>query len=178
LQRADEIQSLQRISGDLAAMPAPGRRVGKTMRSRLQRMIAEHAGEMASLQRRLLQAQARVSAVACRLHAVLKPTGHIARLRGDEFVALVEQVRHESDAAHVAERLAHALENPFELSYGRSVVSVSVGIALHPRDAGNENALLHRADLAMYSAKSNAGGCYRFYGPELANLHGRNDSKQ
>jgi diguanylate cyclase (GGDEF)-like protein len=250
LQRADEIHSLRRISGDLAAMLAPGRRVGKTMRSRLQRMITEHAGEMASLQRRLAQAQARINsslaqtqalarianedaltglpnrnwllsflpaamkrsrgngcmlallymdldgfkaindgfghaagdellqAVACRLQTVLKPTDHIARLGGDEFVALVEQVRHESDAEHVAQRLANALRNPFELSYGRSEVGVSVGIALYPRDASSENALLHVADLAMYSAKSNEGGCYRFYRPELANLHGCNGSKQ
>jgi len=109
---------------------------------------------------------------------VLKPGDHIARLGGDAFVALVEHVRHESDAAHVAARLADALGNPFELSHGPSVVGVSVGIALYPRDASNENALLHAADLAMYSAKSGRGGCYRFYGPELANLRGYDDSKR
>ena len=250
LQRADEIHTLQRMGADLAAMLIHGRRVGKTMRRRLQRMVAEHADEMARLQRRLAHAQARANAslaqtqalarianedaltglpnrnwllsflpaamerargngcmlallymdldgfkaindslghaagddllqaVAYRLQAVLKPGDHIARLGGDEFVALVEQVRDESDAAHVAARLADAVRNPFELSRGRSAVGVSVGIALYPRDAGNDNALLHVADLAMYSVKSDGGGCYRFYGPELANLHGCRDSKQ
>ena len=122
-----------------------------------------------------------LQAAACRMQAVLKPTDHIARLGGDEFVALIEQVRQESDAAHVAARLADALDNPFELSWGSGAVGVSVGIALYPRDAANADGLLRAGDRAMYAAKARKGagkvGAYRFCAPEVANLDVSGDSK-
>jgi diguanylate cyclase (GGDEF)-like protein len=115
-----------------------------------------------------------LQAAAFRLRAVLKPGDHIARLGGDEFVALVAQVSQESDAAHVAARLADALDNPFELSCARVAIGISVGIALYPRDAVDADGLLRAADRAMYSAKARKGagklGAYRFYAPELAKL--------
>ena len=115
-----------------------------------------------------------LQAAACRLRAVLKPGDHIARLGGDEFVALVAQVTQQSDAAHVAARLADALDNPFELSCARVAIGISVGIALYPRDAVDADGLLRAADRAMYSAKARKGagklGAYQFYAPELAKL--------
>jgi diguanylate cyclase (GGDEF)-like protein len=93
-------------------------------------------------------------AAALRMRAVLKPGDHIVRLGGDEFVALIERIESEADASHVAARLADALRSPFELLHARAMIGISAGIALYPRDAQAEDALLNAADRAMYAAKS------------------------
>jgi diguanylate cyclase (GGDEF)-like protein len=105
-------------------------------------------------------------AAARRMKSVLKPCDAIARHGGDEFIIIVEQVVSESDASHVASRMAEVLKNPFELSHGRSSVGASIGISLYPRDAGTAQDLVRNADLAMYHAKSRGKGHYRFYEPD------------
>jgi len=110
-------------------------------------------------------------AAALRMRSVLKPGDQLVRLGGDEFVALIERIESEADAANVATRLTESLRNPFELMHGRALVGLSIGIALYPRDAQNEDALLHAADLAMYAAKGAGKGRYRFHRALAANRH-------
>jgi diguanylate cyclase (GGDEF)-like protein len=108
-------------------------------------------------------------AAALRMKSVLKPSDNIARHGGDEFIIVVEQVVSESDASHVAHRMAEVLKNPFELSHGRNAVGASIGISLYPRDGKEPEQLLKCADLAMYHAKSKGKGHYRFYEPGFLN---------
>jgi diguanylate cyclase (GGDEF)-like protein len=108
-----------------------------------------------------------LQAAALRMRSVLKPGDHIVRLGGDEFIAVIEHVQCDTDAAHVAARLAEALRNPFELERCHCMIGVSAGIALYPRDGGDAEALLHAADLAMYGAKSAGKGRYQFYAPAM-----------
>jgi diguanylate cyclase (GGDEF)-like protein len=103
-------------------------------------------------------------AAAMRMRSVLKPTDHIARYGGDEFVILIEDVHSESDATHVAHRMSEVFRNPFELTHGRNEVGVSVGISLYPRDGESAGDLLRKSDFALYEAKSAGKGRYRFYG--------------
>jgi diguanylate cyclase (GGDEF)-like protein len=110
-------------------------------------------------------------AAALRMRAVLKPGDQLVRLGGDEFVALIERVESEADAANVATRLVESLRNPFELMHGRALVGLSIGIALYPRDAQSEDALMHAADLAMYAAKGAGKGRYQFHRTLAANRH-------
>lgn len=104
-------------------------------------------------------------AAALRMKSALKPSDSIARHGGDEFVLIIEQMNSESDAAHVAQRILEVLRQPFELTNGRNTVAASIGVSLYPRDGDNPEALLGRADTAMYRAKTSGRGLYRFHEP-------------
>ena len=106
--------------------------------------------------------------VARRLGSRLRPADTLARLAGDEFVILLEEVD-EQEATRTAQRIIGRFDAPFTISGQEIFVSVSVGIALSKRStpptgqrpeqrpgqpAGDEaDILLRHADLAMYEAK-------------------------
>jgi diguanylate cyclase (GGDEF)-like protein len=108
-----------------------------------------------------------LQAAALRLKSVLRPTDHVVRFGGDEFIIVLEAPVEEGAAARVAERILDAFIQPFELSRGRHTVGTSIGIGLFPRDGKDAETLLRSADMAMYSAKDAGKGHYRFYRPEL-----------
>jgi diguanylate cyclase (GGDEF)-like protein/PAS domain S-box-containing protein len=91
-----------------------------------------------------------------RLRATARSGDTIARLGGDEFVLLLADLEPElaeERATTVAERIRRALERPFALGRATAQISASVGVALHPRDAADADALVAAADEAMYAAK-------------------------
>jgi diguanylate cyclase (GGDEF)-like protein len=96
-------------------------------------------------------------AVAERLSTQLRPGDTLARLSGDEFVLVLEDVS-EAEAQVIADRIDAAFSIPFPLSCGEIRTHASIGIALGGR--GNERPVkvLEKADLAMYQAKRAAGG--------------------
>jgi diguanylate cyclase (GGDEF)-like protein len=100
---------------------------------------------------------------AQRLREAIRPHDKVVRFGGDEFVVIVEDIEHRIDAAHVAERVQHAFSQPFRLGQGTHSVGTSIGIALFPTDAQDAAALLERADIAMYSVKTNGKHGYQFY---------------
>ena len=92
--------------------------------------------------------------VARRLNSVIESGDLLARLGGDEFMVLVES----SDEAQARERawaLIRILEAPLKVGEREAQVSVSasIGLALYPQHASEPDALLRRADIAMYEAK-------------------------
>ncbi|ACI52329.1 diguanylate cyclase/phosphodiesterase with GAF sensor [Gluconacetobacter diazotrophicus PA1 5] len=94
-----------------------------------------------------------------RLWEALRETGYVARLGGDEFVVVLENL----DAATANEQAAAALDSlasvvaePFVLDDGKTArVGLTMGVALFPQDGDRAEALLRRADNAMYRAKQN-----------------------
>jgi diguanylate cyclase (GGDEF)-like protein len=108
-----------------------------------------------------------LQAAAHRLKAALRPTDNVVRFGGDEFIVVLEPVTDESAAEGVAERIAEAFTQPFELSRGRHTVGTSIGISLFPRDGDDPEALLKNADMAMYAAKVAGKGRHCFYRPEF-----------
>lgn len=91
-------------------------------------------------------------AIAERLGGEVRAADTLARVGGDEFVVLLEDLRDPKSAARLAERLALALDAPFELG-GRAVrVAASVGLAVQ-QPGQDAEALLEEADRAMYAAK-------------------------
>jgi diguanylate cyclase (GGDEF)-like protein len=106
---------------------------------------------------------------AQRLQEAVRPHDKVVRFGGDEFVVILENVEHRIDAAHVAERVQRAFEQPFRLSQGVHAVGTSIGIALFPTDGDDASALLEKADIAMYSVKTNGKRGYQFYEAKFYN---------
>ncbi len=102
-------------------------------------------------------------AVADRLTAQLRPGDTLARLSGDEFVLVLEDVT-EAEAQVIAGRIDAAFSEPFHLSCGDIRTKASIGIAFG--GGGNERPvkILEKADLAMYQAKREGGGRHRSVG--------------
>ncbi len=95
----------------------------------------------------------------------------VVRFGGDEFVVLMPDLPAGEPGTHavvdVAERILAATREPFDIGDHRVQVTASIGCALFPRDAGGFDALMRNADAAMYHAKAQGKGTYRFYAPEL-----------
>ncbi|MDA8311351.1 MAG: EAL domain-containing protein [Actinomycetota bacterium] len=103
--------------------------------------------------------------VARRLNAAVRPNDTIARLGGDEFVVLCEDLREPvAEGVAVAERIAERFEDPFVVGEREITVAASIGIAPACKD-DTADALLGRADRAMYRAKQLGRGRVEVYDP-------------
>jgi diguanylate cyclase (GGDEF)-like protein len=103
---------------------------------------------------------------ASRLQAAVRPSDTVARFGGDEFLLLCDDVASDEDAIVVAERVADALEEPFDLE-GREVrMGASVGIAVAGDRSRSPELLVREADHGMYSAKRR-GVRWELTGPSL-----------
>jgi diguanylate cyclase (GGDEF)-like protein/PAS domain S-box-containing protein len=100
--------------------------------------------------------------LAQRIVGTVRRTDTVARLAGDEFVVLLELLASADDAVDIADKLLPLLQQPFLLKAGTVALSGSIGIALHAPDAQESvEALLSRADAAMYEAKRSGKNRYR-----------------
>jgi diguanylate cyclase (GGDEF)-like protein len=97
-------------------------------------------------------------AVAERLTGLLRPGDSLARLSGDEFVILCENLADTSEADPIAVRLSAALSEPFNLAGIEVSVSASIGIAFTGEGGDEPEELLRDADLAMYQSKRSRAG--------------------
>jgi diguanylate cyclase (GGDEF)-like protein len=105
-------------------------------------------------------------AVAARLGANVGDA-MVARLGGDEFTVILSHRDAHEAAGAIAGRLIAALAEPFEISGHELTAGASVGIAMAPGDAADADTLLKHADLALYQAKDEGGGTYRFFEAEM-----------
>jgi diguanylate cyclase (GGDEF)-like protein len=105
-------------------------------------------------------------AVAERLHGCLRERDIAARLGGDEFAVIVmsDDV---AEIAAVAERIVERVSCPYQFDGQLVRIGVSIGISRAPEDGCNVGALLKTADLALYRAKADGRGGWRFYDPEM-----------
>jgi diguanylate cyclase (GGDEF)-like protein len=91
----------------------------------------------------------------------------LARIGGDEFSMIVTGDRIAEKTAHLAERITTALADSIELEGRKLTALASVGIAIYPSDATDGEKLICNADAALYRAKSEGPGSYRFFEPEM-----------
>jgi diguanylate cyclase (GGDEF)-like protein/PAS domain S-box-containing protein len=105
--------------------------------------------------------------VATRLSGCLREVDTIARQGGDEFVVLLEEVEGPEEVERVTARMQQVLAEPLA-SEGQQVgLTISIGVALYPRDGEAVSTLIRRADLAMYRAKEVGRNSVQFYTPDL-----------
>ena len=95
--------------------------------------------------------------VSERLAEMLRDSDTVARLGGDEFVILAEDLDSDAEALAVAERVLHALEEPFQVGSAEVSMLASVGVSITHDPGAEPEDLLREADVAMYRAKG-AGG--------------------
>ncbi|MBB3945627.1 diguanylate cyclase (GGDEF)-like protein [Rhizobium skierniewicense] len=102
-------------------------------------------------------------ALADRMTSVLLPGEFVARVGGDEFVAVLHRYYSKSTVLEFAKRLLGEMVKPVE--WGETVLSVgaSIGIAVGGSGINNADALISQADVAMYRAKSDVSGTIYFY---------------
>ncbi|VEF25540.1 Cyclic di-GMP phosphodiesterase Gmr [Shewanella baltica] len=105
--------------------------------------------------------------VAARIKSLLPKNTSIYRLGGDEFAIVLDKGSDISASAAIANRIIEGLKPAFEVSNEQLVLGLSIGIVLFPEDEQSEQALLRKADIAMYHAKSAGGNCYQFYSESL-----------
>ena len=117
--------------------------------------LGHHAGD-------LLLKQA-----AKRMHDCIRDCDTLARVGGDEFLLLQIADSQPETAAHLASRLIAGLAEPFDLDGHQTHIGGSVGIAVSPSDGTDADELLRNADLALYHAKEDGRGTFRFFAPEM-----------
>jgi diguanylate cyclase (GGDEF)-like protein len=100
---------------------------------------------------------------AVRLRALIDTGDVVTRLGGDEFAVIQRGVRDPDAAAMLASGIIEALDRPFEFDGHTVVIGASIGIALAPRDGTSGDELLKKSDLALYRAKEETRGGYRFF---------------
>lgn len=99
---------------------------------------------------------------AARLRAAARDRDTVARIGGDEFVLLMEDVTSLADCVSLARRLGEALGGPLEINGRQVAISGSVGIAVYP-DHSQKDKLIAHADAAMYAAKRAGGNTYALF---------------
>jgi diguanylate cyclase (GGDEF)-like protein/PAS domain S-box-containing protein len=106
-------------------------------------------------------------AVATRLLSYGRKEDTIARVGGDEFICVLEDLHQEDRVADFAWRLMKILESPFQIENQECFVTASIGICLFPKDGADVETLLKSADTAMYRAKENGRDDIQFYARDM-----------
>ena len=105
--------------------------------------------------------------VADRLSAATRETDLVVRFGGDEFVIVQEKSHQPGEATTLAKRLVEIMAQSFPVDGQEVTIGVSIGIALSMDGQETGDALLKRADLALYRAKNDGRGTFRFFEREM-----------
>lgn len=98
---------------------------------------------------------------ATRLASGVRVTDTVARLAGDEFTIILEQLRNDDEARNIADKIVAAIRKPFIVNGHELKVSTSIGIAYYAGGEIAPDALMERADKALYQAKESGRDTWR-----------------
>jgi diguanylate cyclase (GGDEF)-like protein len=105
--------------------------------------------------------------VADRLRGCTREPDTVARLGGDEFAIIMTQMQQPNDAAVLSKRIRESIVKPYQIEGHTIVTDISIGISVAPFDAMEADPLLRNADMALYGAKADGRGTFRFFEPEM-----------
>jgi len=101
--------------------------------------------------------------VGGRLKKCLRNQDTVARLGGDEFILLLPEVQSPLDAETLAKKILDVTRKPLQIQEHELSITLSIGVALYPRDGETITLLLKHADEALYLAKNQGKNCHQFY---------------
>jgi diguanylate cyclase (GGDEF)-like protein len=105
--------------------------------------------------------------VAERLRNVIGDRGEIGRLGGDEFQVILPDLDDRGKLGELADKVIQIVSQPYPIDDKRAIIGTSVGVAIAPYDALEEEELVRASDLALYAAKNGGRGQFRFYSADL-----------
>jgi diguanylate cyclase (GGDEF)-like protein/PAS domain S-box-containing protein len=105
--------------------------------------------------------------VAERISVAVGGNGFAARIGGDEFAIVLQNLGNQDDAARACANLLNKIGDPYLIGGVEQLIGASIGVALIPDDGTSPDELLRLADLAMYEAKSSGRNCYCFFSPRM-----------
>ena len=110
-----------------------------------------------------------LQAVAERLQATIRETDTVARFGGDEFAVIAADIQEPAEAALLADKILEVISNPFSIQGNEIYSGTSVGVAVYGPNSPDAETLLSHADEALYRAKSEERGTYRFFTKAMDN---------
>ena len=105
--------------------------------------------------------------VADRLRGCTREPDTIARLGGDEFAIIMTKMEKANDAATLSHRIRESIIKPYQIEGHQIITDISIGIAISPDDGTEPDELLKNADMALYGAKADGRGTFRFFELEM-----------
>ncbi|MDH5516817.1 MAG: EAL domain-containing protein [Gammaproteobacteria bacterium] len=105
--------------------------------------------------------------IAQRLKNCIRASDVIARISGDEFTILLNDLSKLDDIAQIANKVINELAQPFIHAGHELFTSASIGISVYPDDVKTTSGMMRHADIAMYRAKSEGGNQFCFYSTEM-----------
>ncbi|MEN8727671.1 MAG: EAL domain-containing protein, partial [Sulfurovum sp.] len=108
--------------------------------------------------------------VAGILESSIRKGDTLARLAGDEFTIIMEDLIYTQDATNLGHDILNIFSEPIHVDNHVLYITCSIGISLYPKDADNEKDLLKYADTAMYRAKESGRNNFQFYRPDMTKL--------
>lgn len=108
-----------------------------------------------------------LKAVAGRLTGNLPASDFVARIGGDEFAIIQTAVEKPEQCSALAARIVELISKPYDIEGRHIVIGTSIGIAVAPNDGPSPDQLLKSADMALYLAKGDGRGTYRFFEREM-----------
>jgi len=101
--------------------------------------------------------------VSIRLSCTLRTSDTVARIGGDEFVLLLQDMHNLEDATSIADKIVEAFKGPFVIEGHYLNISTSIGMAIYPDDGKDLDILMRKSDAAMYHSKKEGGNRYKVF---------------
>lgn len=108
-----------------------------------------------------------IKKVAVELEKILRSGDTVARMGGDEFTLLLQDLARPEDIPIVIQNIFDAFDRPVPVMGHEVFVGLSIGVAVYPFDGQDTVTLLKNADLAMYQAKGRGGNAFEMYNPVM-----------
>ena len=91
----------------------------------------------------------------------------VVRQGGDEFIVLLQELKHPQDAIFTVKRLLKTVAEVHSIDSHKIRITTSIGVSIYPDNGVDAETLIKNADIAMYYAKKNGNQTYGFFRPEM-----------